>query len=146
MCNIEGENLKNDLLLHLGTLEELVKKIDELAVEAIKQYQNRLETKIKEYLEDDRFDESRVLTEVAILTDKIATDEETARLKSHIAQFNQILNQNEPAGRKLDFLTQEINREINTIGSKCSMLEISKLVLDAKNEIEKIREQIQNVE
>ena len=101
---------------------------------------------VREVLESTTIDESRILTEAAIFADKIAVDEETVRLRSHIAQYRSILELDEPVGRKLDFLTQELNRETNTIGSKCQDLDITRVVVDMKAEIEKIREQIQNLE
>jgi len=143
---IEGEKLKEDLITKLDTLEEIRNKIMELSPVSLKAYNDRLYAKLKEILEETRIDQSRILTEVAIMTDKIATDEEITRLESHLIQFRSILDESKPIGKTLDFLVQEINREINTIGSKCNMLEISKLVIDAKGEVEKIREQIQNIE
>ena len=101
---------------------------------------------MKEYLADTQIDESRLLTEVGIIADKIDTGEEITRLGSHIDQFRKLIRQDTPSGRTMDFLTQELNREVNTIGSKCSQLEVTSLVIEAKNEIERIREQIQNIE
>ena len=112
----------------------------------MKEYRERLETKVKEILEDKQMDDARIATEVTIFADKICVDEETVRLRSHISQYRGILQLNEPVGRKLDFLTQELNRETNTIGSKCQDLDITRTVVDMKAEIEKIREQIQNLE
>ena len=109
-------------------------------------YKNRLYSKIKETLADKDVDEQRILTEVAIFSDKTAVDEETVRLHSHISQFRELINSDEPVGRKLDFLVQELNREVNTIGSKAQDLSVTKTVVDLKSEIEKIREQIQNIE
>ena len=109
-------------------------------------YTSRLYEKLKTILEDRSIDDARVLTEAAIFGDKTAVDEETVRLRSHIAQYRSILELDEPVGRKLDFLTQELNRETNTIGSKCQDLDITRTVVDMKAEIEKIREQIQNLE
>ena len=106
----------------------------------------RLYEKLKTLLEDRNIDDGRILTEAAIFADKTAIDEETVRIHSHIQQYREILALSEPVGRKLDFLTQELNRETNTIGSKCQQLEITRLVVDVKSEIEKIREQIQNIE
>ena len=146
MRTSEGENLKRDIEYRLDLIAEIAEKIKNYSPSYLEQYRQRLETKIKEVLGSESFDPNRILTEVAILAEKLDTQEELTRLASHIAQFRQILSQNEPAGRKLDFLTQELNREVNTTGSKCAMLEISKLVIDAKAEIEKIREQIQNIE
>ena len=107
---------------------------------------DRLYAKLKALLEDTNIDEARILTEAAIFADKTAVDEETVRLRSHIRQYRDILEKNEPVGRKLDFLTQELNRETNTIGSKAQELAITRMVVDMKAEIEKIREQIQNIE
>ena len=113
---------------------------------SVENYTNRLYEKLKVILEDRNIDDARVLTEAAIFGDKTAVDEETVRLRSHIAQYRSILELDEPVGRKLDFLTQELNRETNTIGSKCQDLDITRIVVDMKAEIEKIREQIQNLE
>ena len=112
----------------------------------MQKYTDRLYEKLKTLLEDRAVDESRILTEAAIFADKTAVDEETVRLRSHIQQYREILAAGGPVGRKLDFLTQELNRETNTIGSKCQELTITRMVVDMKAEIEKIREQIQNLE
>ena len=112
----------------------------------VEKYPQRLYERLKVILEDRSIDDARVLTEAAIFGDKPAVDEETVRLRSHIAQYRAILGSGQPVGRKLDFLTQELNREANTIGSKCSDLEIARHVVDIKAEIEKIREQVQNIE
>ena len=112
----------------------------------MRQWLERLYAKIKETLGDKDIDEQRILTEVAIFADKVAIDEETVRLRSHISQFRGLIKSDEPVGRKLDFLVQELNREVNTIGSKANDLTITKMVVDLKAEIEKIREQIQNIE
>ena len=146
MRETEGEKLKNDLLANLSFIAEAVEKIEKLAPESIQTYRARLEEKIKETLGDRQIEEARILTEVAIFSDKVAVDEETVRLRSHLAQFEALLNQGGPIGKKLDFLVQEMNREINTTGSKCNCIEITRLVVDVKNCIEKIREQIQNIE
>ena len=121
-------------------------RIEALSGEALKIYREKLEARLREVLGELRIDESRLLTEVGLLADKMDTGEELTRLSSHISQYRTILLQEAPAGKSLDFLTQELNREVNTIGSKCSLLEITNLVIEAKNEIERIREQIQNVE
>ena len=142
----EGRNLYADLTNKLDELENVVKDIDRLSPDAVNAYRERLISKINEILGNESFDEQRVLTEVAIVSDKLATDEERTRIYSHISQFRNLLTLDEPIGKKLDFLVQEMNREVNTIGSKCQMLEISKLVIEAKCTIEKIREQIQNIE
>ncbi len=146
MRGIEGERMKTDILSRLIFLENAVAKVEESSAKRVENYTNRLFERLKSVLEDKSIDESRILTEAAIFADKTAVDEETVRLKSHIKQYRDILEKNEPVGRKLDFLTQELNRETNTIGSKCSDIDITRLVVDMKAEIEKIREQIQNIE
>ncbi|MBR2327815.1 MAG: YicC family protein [Clostridia bacterium] len=142
----EGRRLAEDLLSYLSVLEQNTKKLKELSPESVKEYRNKLEERIKELLEDAKVDEQRLLTETAIFADKIAVDEEMARLSSHFAQFRQMIESTAPIGKKMDFLVQEINREINTTGSKANSLEMSKTVVEMKSELEKIREQIQNVE
>lgn len=142
----EGENLKKDLGTRLLNIEALVSKIEERAPQRVKEYRERLYQKISEVLSNNAIDESRIITEAAIFADKIAVDEETVRLRSHIGQFREIMELNEPIGRKLDFLIQEFNREANTIGSKCQDAEGARVVVDIKSEIEKIREQVQNIE
>lgn len=146
MRTAEGEKLKNDVLSRCDTILGYVKTVEEKSPESVKAYRARLEEKMKELLGDVKVDEQRLLTETAIFADKIAVDEETVRLRSHIAQLNDMMNSGEAVGRKLDFLIQEMNREANTIGSKCSELEITRTVVEIKSEIEKIREQIQNIE
>ncbi len=143
---VEGEKMYNDISSRLDFLENAVAKIEEKAPESVKAYEERLYSKIKEVLEDKNIDEQRIVTEAAIFADKVAVDEETVRLRSHISQFRDLLKSEEPVGRKIDFLIQEMNREVNTTGSKVQNLEITKLVVDMKAEIEKIREQIQNIE
>ena len=142
----EGENLKNDLLTRLVNIEELVTEVEKRSPERVREYRERLFKKISEVLESNSIDESRIITEVAIFADKVAVDEETVRLRSHIAQFREILEYDEPIGKKLDFLIQEFNREANTIGSKSQDADGAKYVVGLKSEIEKIREQIQNVQ
>ncbi len=142
----EGESLFADLDSRLNRMEEILGEIRTLSGTALDQYRARLETRLKEFLEDRQLDENRLLTEVGIIADKIDTGEELTRLASHIEQFRSLIRQEQPSGRTMDFLTQELNREVNTIGSKCSEIAITKLVIDAKNEIERIREQIQNIE
>ncbi len=142
----EGEKMKADIESRLNFLEECVGKVESLSAGRVEAYTGRLYEKLKVILEDRDIDDARVLTEAAIFGDKTAVDEETVRLRSHIAQYRDILRLNEPVGRKLDFLTQELNRETNTIGSKCQDLDITRIVVDMKAEIEKIREQIQNLE
>lgn len=142
----EGERMTADITSRLSFLEESVGKIEATSGERVQKYTDRLYEKLKTLLEDRAVDESRILTEAAIFADKTAVDEETVRLRSHIQQYREILAAGGPVGRKLDFLTQELNRETNTIGSKCQELTITRMVVDMKAEIEKIREQIQNLE
>lgn len=142
----EGEKLKADVESRLQTVEALVGQIEQATEGRVKAYSDRLYARLRELLEDRSIEESRLVTEAAIFADKTAIDEETVRLHSHVAQYRQILELNEPIGRKLDFLTQELNRESNTIGSKCQDVAITRLVVELKSEIEKIREQIQNIE
>ncbi len=142
----EGESLFRDVDKRLDTLESLLGKIREHSGEALLQYREKLEARLKEYLQDTQIDEARLLTEVGIIADKIDTGEEITRLASHIQQFRDLIRQDAPSGRTMDFLTQELNREVNTIGSKCSQIAVTQLVIEAKNEIERIREQIQNIE
>ena len=142
----EGEKLRTDILDKLSNIEQMTEEIEEISPETSKAYRQKLYDKLKELLEGAQPDEQRVLTEAAIFAEKIAVDEETVRLHSHFKQFREMVNDREPVGRKLDFLVQELNREANTIGSKAQDLRITKLVIDIKSEIEKIREQIQNIE
>jgi len=142
----EGERIQKDLEARVCYMKTLASKIDERSGETVKEYQARLYEKIKEVLEDREIDDARVLTEVAIFADKVAVNEEMVRLSSHFEEFFAITSSNLPAGRKLDFLIQEINREINTTGSKASDIEIAKIVVELKGETEKLREQIQNIE
>ena len=142
----EGENLKADLLSRLVNIETLVSKVEERSPQRVQEYRDRLYQKISEVVASNNIDESRILTEAAIFADKIAVDEETIRLRSHIGQFREIIELDEPIGRKLDFLIQEFNREANTIGSKCQDVDGARTVVDIKSEIEKIREQVQNIE
>lgn len=146
MREIEGEALKNDLLIKICSVEELLKKVEIEAPKTAVNYQERLYQKLKEILEENNIDQQRILTEAAVFAEKIAVDEETVRLHSHLCQFKELLDSEEPVGRKLDFLIQEINREINTIGSKAQDLTITKCLVNMKAEVEKIREQIQNIE
>lgn len=142
----EGERIEADLVARINYMKELAKKVDERSPETVKEYSDRLYARIREVLEDRTIDEGRVLTEVAVFADKVAVNEETVRLASHFEEFNEIITSGEPAGRRLDFLIQEINREVNTIGSKAQDIEIAKIVVTLKGEIEKLREQIQNIE
>lgn len=142
----EGEKLDDDILLKLEEIESGVNKVAERSPEVTAEYQNRLYRKLMEILEDKNIDTQRLITEAAIFADKTAVDEEIVRLRSHICQCRQILGESGAIGKRLDFLIQEFNREVNTIGSKCCDLEITKTVLNMKNTVEKIREQIQNIE
>lgn len=146
MREVEGERLKNDVLSRADLILSKVSFIEEKAPETVAAYRLRIEQKIKELLENVQIDEQRLLTETAIFADKVAVDEETVRLRSHINQLKSMLNDGDVVGRKLDFIVQEMNREANTIGSKSQNLEIGQTVVDIKSEIEKIREQIQNIE
>ena len=138
--------MQADLVGRLDAIELMVTQVEALSPETVQQYYDRLYRKLQELLADTTIDESRLVTEAGIFAEKIAVDEETVRLRSHLAQFRQLLESGEPIGRKLDFLVQEMNREVNTIGSKAQDLSITKYVVDMKAEIEKIREQIQNIE
>lgn len=142
----EGAKLEEDVLSRLVSIENMVTLVEEASPRTVEDYKARLLTKLQEVLGQSGIDENRILTEAAIFADKVAVDEETVRLRSHIAQMRQMLSEGSPVGRKLDFLIQEFNRESNTIGSKCSDKAITSIVVDLKSEIEKIREQIQNIE
>ncbi len=146
MREIEGARLAEDVINRLEHILEMVAFVEKRSPETLQNYRARLEQKMREVLEDTHIDEQRILTEAAIFADKIAVDEETVRLRSHIEQLKNMLNGDEPVGRKLDFVVQEMNRESNTIGSKAQDLEIAHTVVEIKAEIEKIREQIQNIE
>ena len=142
----EGERLQADILARAGAIEQKVALVEERSPQTVSEYRAKLEARMQEVLANTQLDPARILTEAAIFADKVAVDEETVRLRSHIGQLREMLAQGGAVGRKLDFLIQEFNREANTIGSKCSDLEISRQVVDIKAEIEKIREQIQNIE
>ena len=142
----EGARMKEDVLGRLAAIEQMVGVIEERAPETVSAYREKLFAKLSEVLADKAVDEQRVLTEAAIYAEKIATDEETVRLRSHIEEFRTILEKEDIVGRKLDFLVQEMNREANTTGSKAQNIDITKTVIGIKSEIEKIREQIQNIE
>lgn len=146
MREAEGEKMREDIILKLDYITGLVEKIEKKSPETTEKYRKKLFDKISEVLKDTNVDEQRILTEAAIFSEKTAVDEETVRLRSHINQCREMLSMNEAVGRKLDFLIQEFNREANTIGSKCQDIEITKVVVDLKSEIEKIREQVQNIE
>ena len=146
MRAVEGEKLAADVAGRVTTIETVVGRVEERSPQTVAAYRQRLEAKMQEVLQSTTIDESRILTEAAIFADKIAVDEETVRLRSHIAQLRAMLASDEPVGRKLDFLIQEVNRECTTIGSKCSDLTIAQDVVNMKAEVEKIREQVQNME
>ncbi len=146
MRELEGQKLKDDLDSRLTTIEQKVAFVEQQSPKTVAAYRQRLEQKIKELLGDATVDQQRLLTETAIFADKVAVSEETVRLRSHIKQFRDLFDSTEPAGRKLDFIVQEMNRETNTIGSKAQDIEIAHTIVDIKAEIEKIREQVQNIE
>lgn len=146
MRTVEGQKLHADVLSRMNYILEIVGKIEERSPQTLADYSARLRSKIEELKGDTAIDEQRLLTEIAIFADKIAVDEETVRLRSHFDQMKSMLDSGEAVGRKLDFIVQEMNREINTVGSKAQDAEISHMVVDIKAEIEKIREQIQNIE
>ncbi|QCX32210.1 YicC family protein [Caloramator sp. E03] len=142
----EGVKLSKDIIERINYIKSLVKKIEDRSIDVVEEYRMKIKQRIEEYLKDIDIDESRLLNEVAFFSDKVNITEETVRLYSHLDQFASSLNSLEPIGRKLDFLIQEMNRETNTIGSKTNDLYITNIVVDIKSELEKIREQIQNIE
>ena len=142
----EGARLTADILGRSDTIERLLAQVEKRSPQTVADYRAKLEAKMREVLQNTQIDEGRLLTEAAIFADKVAVDEETVRLHSHIGQLRELLSTGGAVGRKLDFLIQEFNREANTIGSKCNDLEITRYVVDIKAEIEKIREQVQNLE
>ena len=142
----EGLALENDLRSRAATILQLVAQVEEQNPKTVSDYRKRLEEKMREVLESKTIDESRILTEAAIFADKVAVDEETVRLRSHLEQMDEMLSGNGGIGRKLDFLLQEMNREANTTGSKCTDVKVARIVVDIKAELEKIREQTQNIE
>ena len=146
MRAVEGQALENDLRSRGNTILDLVAQVEAGNAQTVIDYRTRLENKLKEVLANTAIDESRILTEAAIFADKVAVDEETVRLRSHLEQMNTMLTKGGALGRKLDFLLQEMNRESNTIGSKCSDVRLARIVVDIKAELEKIREQTQNIE
>ena len=146
MRSAEGGALENDLRSRGQTILSLVEQVEAGSGQTVADYRTRLENKLKEVLANTAIDESRILTEAAIFADKVAVDEETVRLRSHLDQMNNMLTTGGAIGRKLDFLLQEMNRESNTIGSKCSDVRMARIVVDIKAELEKIREQTQNIE
>ncbi len=146
MRTTEGAALDRDLRSRGKTITELVEQVEQGNGQTVADYRARLEAKLREVLENTALDESRILTEAAIFADKVAVDEETVRLRSHLEQMNTMLDAGGAVGRKLDFLLQEMNREANTIGSKCTDVRLARVVVDIKAELEKIREQTQNIE
>ena len=146
MRAVEGVKLCEDIAGRVTTIETVVGKVEERSPQTVAAYREKLTARMQEGLQSTTIDESRILTEAAIFADKIAVDEETVRLRSHIAQLRTMLKSDQPVGRKLDFLIQEVNRECNTIGSKCNDLTIAQDVVNMKAEVEKIREQVQNIE
>ena len=142
----EGQKLAEDVRAKAAGIAALVGKVEERSPETVSEYREKLRQRMEEVLENTQIDESRILTEAAIFADKVAVDEETVRLRSHLSQLEDMLEKGGAIGRKLDFLIQEFNREANTIGSKCSDVALSRVVVDLKGEIEKIREQVQNIE
>lgn len=146
MREAEGERMKADVLSRAESIIKIVGEIEKRSPQTVIEYKAKLTSRINELLENASVDEQRIATEAAIFADKIAVDEETVRLRSHFAQMNSIMNSGEPIGRKLDFILQEMNREANTIGSKVTDAELAHKVVDIKAELEKIREQIQNIE
>lgn len=146
MRESEGGNMLLVLTEHLDSIEKTVLLIENHAPQIVANYRARIEERMKEILGNVPYDESRLLTEVALFADKVNVDEEIARLKSHISQMREMFKSTEPVGRKMDFLIQEMNREINTTGSKCNDLSIARNVIDVKADIEKLREQVQNIE
>ena len=146
MRTTEGEALDKDLRSRGNTILDYVSQVEKGNAQTVIDYRTRLENKLKEVLNNTAIDESRILTEAAIFADKVAVDEETVRLRSHLKQMNTMLDEGGAVGRKLDFLLQEMNREANTIGSKCTDVNLARIVVDIKAELEKIREQTQNIE
>lgn len=142
----EGKEIAEDILMRLGFILKQIELIDRNSPRRVKEYRERLKQKLEDMLENHKVDEQRLLTEAALFADKTAVDEETIRLKSHLKQMNDLCLESEPVGRRLDFLVQEMNREINTIGSKSSDTETAYIVVEVKSELEKIREQVQNIE
>lgn len=146
MRQAEGEKLKEDILGRAEKIIGIVGEIEERSPQTVQEYRDRLYAKLSEVLQSTNIDDQRILTEAAIFADKVAVDEETVRLRSHFDQMKQFLDSGEPVGRKLDFIVQEMNREANTIGSKVNDSVLAHKVVDIKGEIEKIREQVQNIE
>ena len=146
MRETEGRKLAEDILARLDAIETITERVEARSPQTVAEYREKLLTRMREVLQSAAVDESRILTEAAIFADKVAVDEETVSLRSHLSQLREMLRGGDPVGRKLDFLIQEINREANTVGSKCSDIQIARDVVDLKAEVEKIREQVQNIE
>ena len=146
MRAVEGEKLAEDIGGRLSAIEGMTAQVEERSPETVREYREKLTAKMREVLQSTTIDEQRILQEAAIYADKIAVDEETVRLRSHVEQLRGMLQREKPTGKDMDFLMQEFNRESNTIGSKCSDLAISEVVVALKGEVEKIREQVQNIE
>ena len=146
MRTVEGRKLAEDIAGRLDTIERCTAAVEARSPETVAEYRAKLTARMEEVLQSTSIDEQRILTEAAIYADKVAVDEETVRLRSHVAQLRTMLESEEPMGRKMDFLIQEVNREANTIGSKCNDVAIARVVVDLKAEVEKMREQVQNVE
>ena len=142
----EGVKLAEDISIRLAAIEDMTAQVEERSPETVREYRQKLTARMQEVLQSTAIDEQRILQEAAIYADRIAVDEETVRLRSHVSQLRGMLQSDQPMGRKMDFLIQELNRESNTIGSKCSNLDIARIVVDLKGEVEKIREQVQNIE
>ena len=142
----EGAKLAEDILGRLSTIEEYTTQVEKRSPETVREYREKITSRMQEVLQSTTIDAQRILTEAAIYADKTAVDEETVRLRSHVAQLRGMVESNEPMGRKMDFLIQEVNRESNTIGSKCNDVDIARVVVGLKAEVEKMREQVQNVE
>ena len=142
----EGKKLAEDIMGRLDTIETITGRVEERSPQTVAEYREKLLARMNEVLQTAAVDENRILTEAAIFADKVAVDEETVRLRSHLSQLREMLQSSEPIGRKLDFLIQEVNRESNTIGSKCNDVQIARDVVELKAEVEKIREQVQNIE
>ena len=146
MRAVEGEKLAADISSRLDTIETLTGQVEARSPETVREYREKLAARMQEVLQSTTIEESRILAEAAIYADKVAVDEETVRLRSHVSQLRTMLVSDEPMGRKMDFLIQEVNRESNTVGSKCNDVEIARVVVELKAEVEKIREQVQNIE
>ena len=146
MRAVEGRKLAEDICNRLDTIEDYTAQVEKRSPETVKEYREKLTARMQEVLQSATIDPQRILTEAAIYADKVAVDEETVRLRSHVAQLRSMVASDEPMGRKMDFLIQEVNRESNTIGSKCNDVDIARVVVGLKAEVEKMREQVQNVE